>query len=227
MKMKIFLLLVLLAAGIFIIFMDFFKTKEPGGKTNNAINNNDISLKKNITIHIDCQYSFEEAISGVEIPDDLRRELVLVDVEYYSFDKNIHRGQVVIHKNLSEDIVNIFQIIKENNFPVDKVIPVVKYSWSDEASMRDNNTSAFNFRKVKGSEKYSAHALGRAIDINPFYNPQLKNNITIPEGSSYNPDIKGTIIKDSFLVKEFRKLGWNWGGLWRRNKDYQHFEKLN
>jgi hypothetical protein len=43
----------------------------------------------------------------------------------------------------------------------------------------------------------------------------------------YDVKLKGTITADSFLVREFTKRGWKWGGYWKKNKDYQHFEKPN
>lgn len=40
--------------------------------------------------------------------------------------------------------------------------------------MRDNNSSAFNFRYISYSTKLSKHALGLAVDINTLYNPYVK-----------------------------------------------------
>ena len=95
-------------------------------------------------IIIDCSYTFEEAISGIEIPSSIISELRLLEVEYYSFDDKLHRGQLVVNKKVEKDIKIIFSLIKELKFPIAKVIPSVKYNWDDEASMNDNNTVAFN-----------------------------------------------------------------------------------
>ena len=51
-------------------------------------------IQTDIKIIIDCSYTFEEAISGIEIPSSIISELRLVEVEYYSFDDKLHRGQV-------------------------------------------------------------------------------------------------------------------------------------
>ena len=40
--------------------------------------------------------------------------------------------------------------------------------------MSDNNTSAFNFRTIAGTDIVSEHGMGLAVDVNPFYNPQVK-----------------------------------------------------
>lgn len=185
------------------------------------------NLPQDILIIIDSDYTFEEIFLNSKVPSNIRKNLKLISVEYFSFDDKLHRGQVVIHKDLADDIIEIFKVIKEEKFPVSKVIPINKYNWSDEKSMNDNNTSAFNYRFVKGSSLLSSHAQGRAIDINPILNPHVKNGKTIPVNSKYDVNDKGTITLNNFLVKEFTKRGWDWGGLWQRNKDYQHFEKLN
>lgn len=174
---------------------------------------------------IDSHLTLNEALKGKEIPKTNTKNLLLVDVEYYSFDNRLHRGQVVIHKDLAKDIIEIFALIKEKKFPVKKVIPVNYYRWSDEASMKDNNTSAFNYRVINGTRTFSPHALGRAIDINPFLNPQIKNGKIFPEGATYNKNARGTITSNSWLTHEFYKRGWRWGGNWRFTQDYQHFEK--
>ena len=149
----------------------------------------------------------------------------MVEVKYYSFDGKIHQGQLLINKDLVEDIKEIFKSIMSVKFPIAKVIPVVRYNWNDEKSMEDNNTSAFNYRIVANTKTLSAHSTGRAIDINPKLNPQIKRNHYFPRGAKYQPDKKGTITANMLIVKEFVKRGWKWGGYWNSTKDYQHFEK--
>jgi hypothetical protein len=178
-----------------------------------------------LEVIIDSDLTFEQSVSGINAPAEIIRNLELVEVKYYSFDKKIHQGQLVIHKSLSKDIQEIFEQILKNKFLVEKVIPIIKYNWSDEESMRDNNTSAFNYRFIRGTKILTAHGNGSAIDINPFLNPHIKKGKAIPEGAEYNPQKEGTITAESFLVKEFRKRGWQWGGNWRSSKDYQHFQK--
>lgn len=188
----------------------------------------DTTINQNQTeIILDCNYSFNESIKGIEIPVEIINQLTLIDVEYYSFDEKLHKGQLVINKKVEKDIVEIFKLIKDLKFPVGKVIPVVKYKWDDEASMNDNNTVAFNYRKVKGSKILSLHSYGLAIDINPLQNPHIKGKTIQPSSGKYDTKSKGTILRDSKLVNEFVKRGWQWGGTWRSSKDYQHFEKKN
>ena len=174
----------------------------------------------------DCNYTLSEALAGKDIPNEIKENLRLVDVYYYSFDKKLHKGQLVIHKDLVNDIKWIFDMLKEKKFPIKSVIPVVRYNWSDDQSMKANNTSAFNYRLVANTNRFSNHSTGRAIDINPWQNPQIIDGKASPKGAVYNPKIKGTISKLSIVVKLFKDRGWNWGGDWKTRTDYQHFEKL-
>lgn len=178
-----------------------------------------------IKMIIDSNLTFEESVSGLDFPEAIKKNLTLIDVYYYSFDNKLHQGQVVIHKDLADDIKEIFEQIKDEKFPVAKVIPIVKYNWSDSESMKDNNTSAFNYRVIKGTKRLSAHSYGKAIDINPLFNPYVKKTETEPEGAVYNPERTGTITAVSPITIQFKKRGWEWGGNWKLSKDYQHFEK--
>ncbi|MDZ7624772.1 MAG: hypothetical protein U5J96_10065 [Ignavibacteriaceae bacterium] len=100
---------------------------------------------------IDSDVAFEEAVAGISIPQSILENLRLVDVYYYGFDEKIHKGQLVVHKDVVLDVIEIFELIRESRFPIGKVVPISKYGWSDENSMKDNNTSAFNYRFISGS----------------------------------------------------------------------------
>ncbi len=177
------------------------------------------------TIIVDSGPTLEEALAGLKIPQNIRKTLAIITVKYWGFDNKIHKGQLVINKKLSDEVKQIFDKIFRLRFPIKSVIPIVKFGWDDEKSMLANNTSAFNYRKIKGTERLSNHAFGLAIDINPLLNPYVKKNSVEPKGAVYNPELSGTITKNSDVVKIFKSYGWNWGGDWTRGKDYQHFEK--
>ena len=205
------------------IFLSFQNIPEQNNTSATYIKKQEVSDTSKIIIDSNC--SLKEALSGMTIPPGIKRLLAIVDIYYYSFDHKIHKGQIVINKDLINDIKEIFNKIKEEKFPIEKVIPIYRYNWSDEASAEDNNTSAFNYRRVKGTKILSNHASGKAIDINPKLNPQIKNNKIFPDDASYSPKVPGTISPGSFLVKTFLVKGWKWGGNWKHLKDYQHFEK--
>jgi len=169
--------------------------------------------------------TLEQALSGKEIPQHIKENLVLIDVEYWSFDAREKMGQLVIHRELAAEVEAIFAEIAAARFPIEKIIPVAAYDWSDDASMEDNNSSAFNYRNIVGGENLSQHAYGRAIDINPRQNPYVKGDIVLPQNAVYAPDVPGTIVSEDIVVSVFLKRGWDWGGNWQRLKDWQHFEK--
>lgn len=178
------------------------------------------------SVIIDCNYTFAEALKGTKAPEYIIENLELITVKYWSMDGKIHQGQLLTNKLISEDLLDIFDYMLSVKFPVQRVIPIVKYNWSDELSMKDNNTYSFCYRNVS----FSKHAKGMAVDINPFLNPlrwradysYRKNK---PEGATYNPDVPGTFYPENPVVLKFKEKGFRWGRSFKRNNDDHHFEK--
>ena len=178
----------------------------------------------NDKIIIDSDMAFIDAISGTTAPQNIIDNLIIVNVQYYSFDNKLHQGQLVIHKDVKNDIIELFDLIKNTKFPIAKVIPIVKYNWNDSISMADNNTSAFNYRNVDGTKSLSKHSFGKAIDINPMQNPyKSKAGIISPRKATYNKNKSGTLTSDSKIVTFLLSRGWEWGGNYKSIKDWQHF----
>lgn len=175
---------------------------------------------------IDSQMTFEKSIKGTQAPADLIEKLSLIDVQYYSFDGKLHQGQLVVHNDVKQDVIEIFNVIKEIKYPVNKVLPIVLYDWTDNASMDDNNTSAFNYRFIAGTKRLSNHAFGKAVDINPINNPYITSEgKIIPSAGSYDTDNFATFSDEHPVVKAFKEKGWRWGGNFNSYKDYHHFDK--
>ncbi|WP_082930064.1 M15 family metallopeptidase [Mycobacterium sp. 1164966.3] len=160
-------------------------------------------------------------------PEQLRR----VDVAYIGFDGQTHHGELIVHEELVPDVIAIFEQLHRMSYPVDKIRTVDHYSEADdELSMEDNNTSAFNCRLIPGSNQWSPHAYGRAIDLNPLINPCLytggyfepRNAAAYLDRSRTDP---GLIHNDDPVVHVFADRGWAWGGYWATDTDYQHFER--
>jgi peptidoglycan L-alanyl-D-glutamate endopeptidase CwlK len=186
-----------------------------------------LTSMSNEEIIVDSDMTLEEALKGSKAPQKILDEQILLNVEYFSFDGKLHRGQLVINKAVKDDIVYVFEMMKKDKFPIAKCIPIVKYGWSDDKSMADNNTSAFNYRKIAGKNKLSNHSYGRAIDFNPVQNPAIyKNGKISPKGAKYDKKAEGTLVDGDPYVSEFKKRGWRWGGDWTSLKDYQHFDKV-
>jgi len=181
-------------------------------------------------IIIDSQMTFKEAIAGTKAPQDVINQLVLIDVEYYSTDEKLHRGQLVINRSIEKDVIAIFDSIKAWHFPVAQAIPIVAFDWDDARSMAANNTSSFCYRNVSGSKNLSRHATGKAIDINPFFNPIIwkppyENRPVKPENAKYDKSIPGTLYPEHPLAKEFLKRKFVWGHNFSKYYDTHHFQK--
>jgi len=177
-------------------------------------------------IIVDSSMSFSEAIEGINAPLEIIDLLSMIDVCYYSFDGRKHQGQIIVNRELEDDVYDIFNFIEKILFPVGKVVPIVAYQWDDHNSMADNNSSSFNFRVIEGTTKLSRHSLGKALDINPVQNPVVyPNGVVAPAGAKYLPEDRGTFTADNPIVQEFLRRGWHWGGNFEQPKDYHHFEK--
>ncbi len=153
-----------------------------------------------------------------------------VTVNYWGFDDQTHQGILIVNHLVANQVLTIFQKLYQAHFPIAKIQPIDAYLGDDAKAMADNDTSAFNCRRMTGSNTlFSKHAYGLAIDINPIQNPYAKQALIMPpQGKNYiNRDthVKGLINKNNIAYKIFHQYGWEWGGSWRSVKDYQHFQK--
>jgi len=176
-------------------------------------------------------------ISRGEVPKSWNAEgpvplsdLRLLNLQHYDLDFKVQQGELVVHKDVVNEVVIIFSELFYNKFPIAKMKLVDHYNADDEASMSDNNTYSFCSRKSTGAEKWSIHAYGRAIDINPLFNPYIKGEVILPKsGINYvdrtKTETPGMIHHGSKIYEIFRKYGWVWGGDWNSLKDYHHFQK--
>ncbi|MDP2837702.1 MAG: M15 family metallopeptidase [Candidatus Moranbacteria bacterium] len=152
-----------------------------------------------------------------------RQELLIIP--YLDFDGMRHSGQLVVDRDLADDVQEIFRCLYIERYPITSMAPIVLYQWSDEASMAANNTSGFNYRTIAGDERLSLHAYGRAIDINPWQNPCCSHGAWSPVGATYDKWAQGAITRSSFITRLFRRFGFDWGGDWKEPFDPQHFYK--
>lgn len=175
-------------------------------------------------------------MDGVSYPQNAqiaREELCYLRVLHTGFDEKAYVGELVVNQKIAHDVLEIMKELYENHYPIEKMRLIDEYGADDEASMSDNNTSAFNYRTIAGTNRLSKHGQGLAVDINPKYNPcvRTKNGITTVEpqnGSAYvdrNADFSYKITEGDLCLKLFSEHGFTWGGSWNSVKDYQHFEK--
>ena len=183
----------------------------------------DDQIKKRIT-----GISYPKDDKGIGISyDDLR----YIRIRHFDFDRAVHDGQLIVHKKLADEVMEIFYELYKAEYPLASVRLVDDFGQpgDDTLSMEANNTSAFCYRRVTGSKTLSRHSLGAAIDINPVMNPYIDGDRVAPENGAKYVDrslgLPGMIDHDDLCYKLFKKHGWSWGGDWKGDKDYQHFSK--
>lgn len=177
--------------------------------------------------------SDEEMASLAISYEDLR----YMNILYYDFNGDVQTGELICNKAIADDLIEIFYELYKNEYQIESVRLIDDYNGDDTASMKANNTSCFNYRPVDGTSSLSKHALGCAIDINPFYNPYVVFNkgkagetYISPAGSEIYADRSKVfaykIDENDLCYKLFKEHGFTWGGNWNSCKDYQHFQKV-
>ena len=162
-------------------------------------------------------------------------DLRYLRVRHINFRGQELMGELIVHKDVSDEVRKIFEALYAAGYPVRKMKLVSDYRGNDWHSIEADNTSAFNCRKATGSKKWSKHSYGKAIDINPIENPYIARSGHISHKASlvYSKRVhqnttyadKALLLKHDKAVKIFKKYGWKWGGDWHGVKDYQHFSK--
>lgn len=155
---------------------------------------------------------------------DLRR----VEVNHYTFGGEIRRGVLVVNQDVTESVAAIFTELFEERFPIRKMRPVEAYNGDANASLKDDNTSAYNCRRldqINAPPMDSPHANGRAIDINPRENPwrDLRCDCWFPSAKyAARVERPGAILKGGLVWRLFRREGWVWQNI--KVPDYMHFD---
>ena len=151
-------------------------------------------------------------------------QLRAVSVSYWGFDGTPRRGRIVVAKRLAPGLVTVFRKLWDARFPIRRLQPVSAYGGDDDRSMAADNTSGFNCRFVGGTSRWSMHAYGEAIDVNPVENPYVRGRtVSPPAGRAYldrTMPRKGMAVQGGILVRAFAAAGWKWGASFG---DYQHF----
>jgi hypothetical protein len=182
--------------------------------------------------------AFESTI--VEVPADVAQrstwqpacpvaleQLRYVTVAFFGFDGLFHTGELLVNQDAAEGMVEVFRQLHAARYPLEE-LRITRPDELDAPPTGDGNaTGAFVCRPVTGGSGWSEHAYGRAIDINSFHNPYVKDDVVLPELASAYLDRgnvrPGMIQAGDVVVAAFASIGWEWGGSWNSLKDYQHF----
>jgi hypothetical protein len=155
------------------------------------------------------------------------RDLRLLRLSHRGFDGSVRTGHLIVHRDVAREVVGVFRRLYEAGFRIRRMVPVDAYGGSDFRSIEADNTSAFNCRFVEGTRRWSEHAYGRALDLNPIENPYVSGGRTSHRASVPYLDRsrrwRGMAYEGGAAVRAFDAIGWGWGGRWTSVQDYQHF----
>ena len=158
-------------------------------------------------------------------PSQLRR----VRLTFRGFDGRAHTGSIVVAARAVPAVEAVFRRLYAARFPIRRMRPIDAYGGSDPRSMAADNTSGFNCRYAvaAGPKRWSVHAYGQAIDVNPVENPYVEGGRVRPVAGKRFLDRRrvraGMAVAGGTLVHAFAAAGWQWGGRWAGTPDWQHF----
>lgn len=150
-----------------------------------------------------------------------------IEARHVTFQGTATDGILVLHRAHAPRALRVLRALYEARFPIRRMHPIERYGGSDNRSIEADNTSGFNCRAVTGGTRWSEHAYGRALDINPIENPYVLNGRTShPRSRPYLDRTRvrpGMAVTGSIAVTAFAAEGFRWGGLWTNPIDTQHF----
>ena len=154
-------------------------------------------------------------------------QLRYLTLTFRGFDGRVHTGELVVAARVANQVAGIFRELFSQGFPLEEMRLPTTADVTAAPTGDGNDTAAFVCRAARGQTRFSAHAYGLAIDVNPFHNPYVKDDLVLPELASAYRDRSwhrpGMFLRGSAAVAAFTRAGWTWGGDFRRPKDYQHF----
>lgn len=154
-------------------------------------------------------------------------ELRYLTMTHHGFDGEIHTGEMIVNADYAEGVAEVFRHLFEAGFPIEQMRVIRLEEIDDHPTGDFNDTTSFVCRPAVGSANWSYHAYGLAIDVNPFHNPYLRDDLVIPELASAYTDREnvreGMIFVGDVVVEAFADIGWSWGGHWNTLKDWMHF----
>jgi hypothetical protein len=157
-------------------------------------------------------------------------DLAYVQLTFWGFDDQRHTGELLLNRTVADFVVGVFRSLYAKRFPFEELRVTTRSELDAHPTGDGNNTESFVCRPSTGStRRFSQHASGLAIDLDPFQNPYTNDDLVLPElASAYldRDDVRpGMITSDGVVVRAFGSIGWTWGGTWSSLKDYQHFSQ--
>ena len=155
-------------------------------------------------------------------------DLAYIVMPFWGFDLQPHMGEMITSAEHAEALVTVFEKLYERRFPIEEM-RVTTWDEVNGTHYGDLNvTISFECRKVTGGfDRWSQHASGLAVDINPFHNPWRRDGYVFPELADAYLDREwlrpGMIETQAQTIDDFAGIGWSWGGAWTDLDDWMHF----
>ncbi|MCW2849927.1 MAG: hypothetical protein JWR90_3901 [Marmoricola sp.] len=160
-----------------------------------------------------------------------RRGLRLVQINYWGFDGYRYRGEIVLSSAVARRAAEALRDMYNGRYPIRRMYRVDRFGWSsvlhganDYASMRADNTSAFNCRSVVNKPRVlSPHARGRAVDLNTWENPYRSATGLVPDSwwAGHSHPRVAWRTSTHPVVRIWRAHGFRWT---YANVDSQHLD---
>ncbi len=150
-----------------------------------------------------------------------REDLRYLKMLHRGFDGKIHVGEMIVNKAISDEILEIFTILFQNDYQIEKMILVDDYDADDKKSIDDNNSSAFNYRAVTDNPSILSY---RKIG-NGGWEYEDRDADKYLDRYAEDAAQRHMINHNDLCYKLFTERGYTWGGDWSDPIDYQHFEK--
>jgi hypothetical protein len=161
--------------------------------------------------------------------------LRLVTVTHWGWDGEARLGQLVVNRDAAVPFaLVVFRRLYELRFPIRHMQLAHIYGPESARPAGGDVTGSFFCRQSVPSPctggtwsgRWSNHAYGLAIDVNPVENPYVGCGMTRDPNALRYVDRsrlrKGMVTPA--VVRAFRSIGWGWGGDWSgQTKDYMHF----
>jgi hypothetical protein len=167
---------------------------------------------------------------GCPVPlSDLR----VLTVRHWDFAGNPRTGQLIVHRRVADPLRSVFRRLYESKFAI-RYLQLDIYRKRDRLPANGDVSGSFECRQsvpspcVGGtaSGRWSNHAYGLAIDLNPRENPYVGcGRVRDTTRRSYldRSRIRTGMVTPA-VVRAFAAIGWGWGGAWTGDtKDYMHF----
>jgi len=188
-------------------------------------------------------------MNGKSMPEGYDTSVLrYVKVIYRDFDGVKRIGELVVAKKIAGKVKRIFFRLYRSGYRfrsirlIDDFFPgqftdrQAAARAADDNSMDADNTSAFNYRNVLGTNSLSEHSYGTCIDVNPFENPYCfnrggqwvaaENQVKSQAYCDRTPSASRPhmIQPGDEIVRLFEANGFRWLGYGQSMRDYQHFQ---